>query len=110
MRWDDDEKRMCFKGKIVCLTALFEDVVVPIHSYGHHRVEKTVELFDRTFWCLAYDLPRGRRNLSPDIAKILQRCHECQTMKARRGNQPDTCEFAPFPHYPFTSLAIQVGR
>ena len=56
-----------------------------------------VELFDRKFWCLAYDLPRGRRNLSADIAKILGRCHECQTTKARRGKQPDTCEFAPVP-------------
>jgi hypothetical protein len=106
MRWDDDERKIRFKGKIVCPTALFEDVVVAIHSYGHPRVEKTVELFDRKFWCLAYDLPRGRRNLSPDIAKILGRCHECQTTKARRGKQPDTCEFAPVPQYPFTSLAI----
>ena len=106
MRWDDDEKKIRFKGKIVCPTALFEDVVVAIHSYGHPRVEKTVELFDRNFWCLAYDLPRGRRNLSPDIAKILGRCHECQTTKAKRGKQPDTCEFAPVPQYPFTSLAI----
>ena len=106
MRWDDDEKKIRFKGKIVCPTALFEDVVVAIHSYGHPRVDKTVELFDRKFWCLAYDLPRGRRNLSPDIAKILGRCHECQTTKARRGKQPDTCEFAPVPQYPFTSLAI----
>ena len=71
MRRDDDEKKIRFKGKIVCPTALFEDVVVAIHSYGHPRVEKTVELFDTKFWCLAYDLPRGRRNLSPDIAKIL---------------------------------------
>ena len=106
MRWDDDEKKIRFKGNIVCPTALFEDVVVAIHSYGHPRVEKTVELFDSKFWCLAYDLPRGRRNLSPDIAKILGRCHECQTTKARRGKQPDTCEFPPSPQYPFTSLAI----
>ena len=106
MRWDDDEKEMCFKGKIVCPTALFEGVVVPKHSYGHPRLEKTVELFDRNFWCLAYDLPRGRRNLSHNIAKILGRCHECQTTEARRGKQPDTCEFAPVPQYPFTSLAI----
>ena len=106
MRWDNDEKKIRFKGKIVCPTALFEDVVVAIHSYGHPRVEKTLELFDRKFWCLAYDLPRGRRNLSPDTAKILGRCHDCQTTKARRGKQPDTCEFAPVPQYPFTSLAI----
>ena len=44
MRWDDDEKRFRFKGKIVCPTALFEDVLVAIHSYGHPRVQKTVEL------------------------------------------------------------------
>ena len=105
MRWDDDEKQIRFKGKIVCPTALFEDVVVAIHSYGHPRVEKTVELFDRKLWCLAYDLPRGRRNLSPDIAKVLGRCHECQTTKARRGKRPKICEFAPVPQYPFTSLA-----
>ena len=49
-------------------------------------------------------LPRGRRDLSPDVAKIPGRCHECQTTKARRGKQPDTCEFAPVPQYPFTSL------
>ena len=90
----------------MCPTALFEDVVVAIHSYGHSRVEKTVELLDRTFWCLAYDLPRGRRNLSPDVAKLLGRCHEFQTTKARRGKQADTCEFAPVRQYPFTSLAI----
>ena len=106
MRWDDDEKRIRFKGKIVCPTPLFEDVVLAIHSYGHPRVEKTAQLFDRKFWCLAYNLPRGRRNLSPDIAKILGRCHECQSTKAMRGKQPDTCEFAPVPQYPFTSLAI----
>ena len=87
-------------------TGLFEDVVVAIHSYGHPRMERTVELFDRKFWCLAYDLPRGRRNLSPDIAKILGRCHVCQTTKARRGKRPDRCEFAPVPQYPFTFLAI----
>ena len=110
MRWDDDEKTIRFKGKIVCPTSLFEDVVVAIHSYGHPRVEKTVELFDRTFSCLAYDLPRDRSNLSPDIAKILGRCNECQTTKARRGTQPDTCEFAPVPQYPFTSLAIDVCK
>ena len=28
MRWDDDEKKIPFKGKIVCPTALFENVVV----------------------------------------------------------------------------------
>ena len=106
MRWDDDEKRIRFKGKIVCPTALFEDVVVAIHSYGYPRVEKTVQLFDRKFWCPAYDLPRGRPNLSPDIAKVLGRCHECPTTKVMRGKQPDTCEFAPVPQYPFTSLAI----
>ena len=106
MRCDDDEKKIRFKGRIACPTALFEDVVVAIHSYSHPRVEKTVELFDRKFWCLAYDLPRGRRNLSPDIAGILVRCHECQTTKARRGKQPDTCDFAPVPQYPFRSLAI----
>ena len=43
MRWDDDEKKIRFKGKIVCPTALFEDVVVAINSYGHPGVEKTVE-------------------------------------------------------------------
>ena len=106
MRLDDDEKKIRFKGKIVCPTALFQDVVVAIHSYGQPRVEKTMELFDRKFRCLAYDLPRGRRNLSPEIAKILERCHECQTTQARSAKQPDTCEFAPVPHYPFTSLAI----
>ena len=105
MRWDDDEKRIRFKEKIVRPTALFEDVVVAIHCYGHPRVEKPLELFDTKFWCLACDLPRGRRNLSPDIAKILGRCHECQTRKARRGKQPNTCELAPVPQYPFTSLA-----
>ena len=47
MRWDDDEKRIWFKGKIVCPTAPFADVVVAIYSYGHPRVEKTVELLDR---------------------------------------------------------------
>ena len=97
------------KGAVQCkknLKPLFEDVAVAIYSYGHPRVEKTVELFDRKFWCLAYDLPRGRRNLSPDIAKILGGCHECQTTKARRSKQPDTCEFAPVPQYPSTFLAI----
>ena len=69
-----------------------------------------MELFDRKFWCLAYDMLRGRRNLSPDIAKILGRCHECQTTKARRGKQPDTCDFAPVPQWPFTSLAIDVCK
>ena len=106
MRRDDDKKKIRFKGNIVCPTALFPDVVAAIHSYGHPRVEKTVELFDRKCWCLAYDLPRGGRNLSPDIAKILERCHECQTTKARRGKQPNTCEFAPVLQYPFSSLAI----
>ena len=38
--------------------------------------------------------------------KILGRCHECQTTKARRGKQPNTCEFPPVPEYPFTSGAI----
>ena len=83
MRCDDDEKKIRFKGKILCPTALLEAVVVAKHSYGHPRVEKTVELFDRRFWCLAYDLPRSRRNLSPDVAKILGRCHECQTSKKK---------------------------
>ena len=105
MRWDDDEKKIWFKRKIVCPTALSKDMVVAIHSYGHPRLEKTVELFDRNVWCLAYDSARDRRNLSPDIAKILRRCHECPTTKARRGERPDTCEFAPVPQYPFTSLA-----
>ena len=90
MRWDDDEKKIRFNGTIVCPTSLFEEVVVAMHSYGHPRVEQTVEFFDRTFWCLAYDLPRDRRNLSPDIAKHLGRCHECQATKARRGKQPET--------------------
>ena len=90
----------------MCPTALFEDVVVAIHSYGHPRVEKTVELFDRKLLCLAYDLPRRRRNLSPDVAQILGRCHECQTTKASHGKQPDECELAPVPQYPFTSLAM----
>ena len=106
MRWDDDEKKIRFKGKIVCPTAVFEDVVVAIHSYGQPRVEKTMELFDRKFRCLAYDLPRGRRNLSPEIAKIPGRCHGCQPTKTRLAKRPDTCEFAPVLHYPFTSLAI----
>ena len=110
MRWDDDEKKIRFMGKIVCPPALVEDVVVAIHFFCPPRVEKTVELFDRKFWCLAYDLPRGRRNLSPDIAKTVGRCHECQTTKARRGKQPDTCDFAPVPQYPFQSLAINVCK
>ena len=46
MRWDDDEKEILFKGKIVYPTAVFKDVVVAIHYYGHPRVEKTVENFD----------------------------------------------------------------
>ena len=46
MRLDDDEKKIRCKEKIVCPTALFEDVVVAIHSYGHPRVGETVELFD----------------------------------------------------------------
>ena len=90
----------------MCPTPLFEDVVLAIHSYGHPRVKTTVELLDRKLWCLAYDWPRDRRNLSPDIAKIPGRCHECQTTKARRGKQLDTCEFAPVAQYPFTSHAI----
>ena len=110
MTWDDDEKKIRFKGKILCPTALFEDVVVAIHSYGHPRMEKTVELLDTKFWRLAYNLPRGRRNLSPDIANILGRCHECQTTETRRGKQPDTCEFAPVPQYPFTSFAIDLCK
>ena len=106
MRWDDDKKKIRFKGNIVCSRASFEDVVVAIHSYGHPLVEKTVELLDGKLWFLAYGLPRGGRNLSLDIAKILGRCHKCQTTKARRGKQPNTCVFAPVPQYPFTSLAI----
>ena len=50
MSWDDDEKEIRFKRKIVCPTALLEDVVVAIHSYGHPWVEKTVELFNSNFW------------------------------------------------------------
>ena len=99
-----------FKGNIVCPTALFEDLVVAIHSSGHPHVEKTVEFFDRKIWCLAYDLPRGGRNLSPDIAKILGRCHERRATKARRGKQPNTCEFGPVQQYPFTSLEIDVCK
>ena len=110
IRWYDDEKYIRFKGQIVCPTSLFEYVVAAIHSYGHPRVENTVELFDRKLWCLAYNLPRDRRNLSPDIAQILRRCHECQTTNARCGKQPDTCQFAPVPQYPFTSLAIDVFK
>ena len=94
------------RENILCPTSLFEDMVVAIQSYGHPWVEKTVELFDGRFRCLAYDLPRDRRNLSPDIAKILSRCHECQTTKASRGKQPNTCGFSPVPEYPFISLAI----
>ena len=94
----------------MCPKALFEDMVVAKHSYGHPRVEKTGELFDRKFWCLAYNLPRGRGNLSPNIAKILGQCHECQTTKTRRGKQPDACELAPVPQYPFTSLAIDFRK
>ena len=41
------KEKIRFKGKIVCPGALFEDVVVAIHSYGHPRVEETSELFDR---------------------------------------------------------------
>ena len=106
MRLEDDEKKIRFKGKIVCPTGFCEDVVVAIHSYGPPREGKTVELFDRKFWCLVCDLPRGRRNLSPDIAKILGQSHDCQATKARRGKQPNTCEYAPVPQYIFTSLAI----
>ena len=105
LRWDDDEKKIRLKGKIVCPTALFEDVVEAIHSFGHPGVGKTVKLLGRKFSCVPYNLPRDRRNLSPDIAEILSRCHECQTTKARRGKQPDTCKFAPVWQYPFTSLA-----
>ena len=90
MRWDDDENKITFKGKIECPTALFEEVVVAIHFYCHPGVEKTLELFNRRFWCLACDLPRDRRNLSPDISEIPGRCQECQTTKGRRGKQPDT--------------------
>ena len=39
-------------------------------------------LLMQTFWCLAYDLPRDRCNLSPDFAKILGRCHDCHNTKA----------------------------
>ena len=106
MTCDDDEKKIQLKGKIVCPTAPFEDVVVAIHSSGHTRVGKTVELFDRKVRCLAYDMPRDRHNLSPDIAKILSGRDDCQTTKARRGKEPDTCKFGPVPEHPFTSLAI----
>ena len=94
----------------MCPTPFFVDVVVALHSSGHPRVEKTVELFDTKYWYLAYGIPRDRRNLSPDIAKIPGQCHVCQSTKARRGKQPDTCEFAPVPQYPFTSLAIDVCK
>ena len=60
----------------------------------------------RRLWSCLIENFGALRNLSPDIAKILGRCHKCQTTKARRGKQPDTCEFAPVPQYPFTSLAI----
>ena len=73
MRWDDDEKDICFKGNIVCPTPVFDNVVVAIHSYGHPRVGKTVDLFDSEICRLVYDLPNDRRNLSPNIAKVLGR-------------------------------------
>ena len=101
-----NENKIWFRVKIVCPTALFEDVLGAIHSYGHAQVVKTVDLFDRKLGSLAYDSPRDRCDLSPDMAKIFGRYHECQTTKARRGKQPNTCEFAPVPQYPFTSLAI----
>ena len=72
MRWDDDEKKIWFKGKLVCPTALFEDVVVAIHSYGHPPLRKTVELFDRNFGALPTTCQEVVVICQPTLLKFLR--------------------------------------
>ena len=91
--------------RIVVPVKLLDEVVLAVHSYSHPGVNRSVEVFKRTFVCLD---PKWFTDaaLERDIGLLLASCPLCSTTKARRGRHPDTRHPAPIPQYPFSLVSM----
>ena len=91
--------------RIVVPVKILDQVIVAVHSYSHPGFRETVEVFNRKFVCLDPKFSRAAA-LDSHIKGLVASCHLCSATKARRGRHPDTCHFAPIPHYPFSSVSM----
>ena len=89
------------RGKILVPQAIVRRVLEALHSYAHPGTRKLEEVFRRKFCCHL-----THRQLKHQVQTVVGHCGVCATVKPRKGVQPDTCEYAPVPEYPFSALSM----
>ena len=89
------------RGKILVPQAIVQRVLDALHSYAHPGTRKLEEVFRRKFCCHL-----THRQLKHHAQTAVGHCRVCATVKLRKGVQPDTCEYAPVPEYPFSALSV----
>ena len=98
-------KRKIRHGGRVCVPVkILPQVWTAVHSYSHPSIDKTEQLFHRTFKIMG---PRYTvSGISAVPSQHVHHCSVCQRAKPRRGAQLDTLESSPVPDHIFHSILV----
>ena len=88
-------------GHIYVPLALTKQFVAAQHSYAHPLTGKTHDMFRGR-----YQAGIKHNDLTEIISQVVASCPVCQTVKARKAVQPQSCHSYPIPEYPLTSVAM----
>ena len=106
-------------AKIRVPQVLQERVIAATHEFAHPGVAKKTEMVNRKYFF--HKLPgKCSTEVNAPISKVVNQCTTYQTLKQRRGLQPESLQSFPIPEYPFgsicmnfpdlTSTPVQVGK
>ena len=90
------------EGRICVPFACVKQVIKACHDYAHPGVDKTLQIFNRSYVCFGYK-PDDIRTM---VASVVNPCPICGQGKGRKGLQPESNHPAPVPEYPFSSVCI----
>ena len=108
------EDRIRYEGRICIPLALLDKEIVATHTYGYPGIHKTHQLFDRKY--IVHYVQQGHtqkyppKKLKECITEILTSCQVFQSLKGRKGLQPEQLNSYPVPEYPFSSIAVHFTK
>ena len=99
------EGRVRHQGTICVPKDTLKQVITAIHTYAHPGRDKTTQMFNGKYRVMA-------KESTPDcdiktvVQGIIKACQICQSVRIRRGIQPDTMEGYLIPDDIFSSIPV----
>ena len=89
-------------GRICVPFDCVKQVIKACHEYAHPGVDKTWQIFNRSYVCFGYKT----EDIKSMIVSVVGPCPVCGQNKGRKGLQPESNHPAPVPEYPFSSICV----